>query len=423
MTLKPAPRRARLQTGLGDYLDRPIGAARQYFQTIWAVLKGDPRLLVRNAGLMSPPLYFAATVAIAVAFLKSAWPDDPVKTFEGPAFLRPLQPFLDFIPLPMFVTALLYLALISAPMFVVSSALGYPVRLSRVVAASIYAFATFMLLLVLLLIGRILSYEIFVGDQLQHLGTGSNAWYWFGVACALFLAFRSFKLLGIAHGMNGYKFAVINSLVASLPFTVIGLATEPTSGWRRISDLFDLPVQLFYTPTASMAPTLPIGTEFIVNREIPLSQLRPGDLVTYYVPHEARTFVQRIVGRGGDKIQMIDGVLQINGKPVKREPADDYVGIGESGSGIQHIKRWKETLPNGASYFTLDLVDNGPLDNMPLHTVPPGHYFMMGDNRDNVLDSRSADRIGDVPGRNIIGKAYFILYPRDRGYLYKRADD
>ena len=78
--------------------------------------------------------------------------------------------------------------------------------------------------------------------------------------------------------------------------------------------------------------------------------------------------------------------------------------------GATRVKRWRETLPNGVSYTTLDLVDNGFYDNTPVYQVPAGHYFMMGDNRDNSTDSRVLSQVGYVPFENIVGKAQIIFF-------------
>ena len=107
--------------------------------------------------------------------------------------------------------------------------------------------------------------------------------------------------------------------------------------------------------------------------------------------------------------------------PVKRERAPDFIET-EEGTREAPVKRWKETLPNGVSYYTLDLVDNGFADNTQVYTVPADHYFMMGDNRDNSTDSRFS-QVGMVPFENIVGKAqiiFFSVFEGERAWQFWR---
>jgi len=112
-----------------------------------------------------------------------------------------------------------------------------------------------------------------------------------------------------------------------------------------------------------------------------------------------------VIGLPGDRIQVIGGLLHINGVAVKRERVSNFID-DEDGSAV---RRWHETLPNGVSYEVLDLQDDSFLDDTQEYVVPPGHYFMMGDNRDNSLDSRVPSEVGYVPFENIIGKAQIVF--------------
>src|SRR5262249_40578746 len=126
--------------------------------------------------------------------------------------------------------------------------------------------------------------------------------------------------------------------------------------------------------------SLPFSPELFSGR-IFASEPKRGDVVVFRSPKAPDTdFVKRLVGLPGERIQMINGVLHINGTPVRREQIEDFVDT-EDGKTVR-VKRWRETLPNGVSHETIDLMDNGYYDNTPEFEVPAGHYFMIGDNRD-----------------------------------------
>src|SRR5499433_1539118 len=181
--------------------------------------------------------------------------------------------------------------------------------------------------------------------------------------------------------------------------------------------------QPFNIPSGSMKATLLIGDYLFVSKysygyshySLPLSprlfsgrifgaEPQRGDVAVFRLPKdESIDYVKRVIGLPGDRIQMIDGLLRINGVPVKRQRIADF--IDDENGGAERVRRWRETLPNGVSYEALDLEDNGFLDNTEEYLVPPGHYFMMGDNRDNSADSRVPSAVGYVPFENLIGKA------------------
>ena len=119
---------------------------------------------------------------------------------------------------------------------------------------------------------------------------------------------------------------------------------------------------------------------------------------------------------------MIDGVLNINGQPVKREQVEGYIPVeGDLPKDYARkpIKRWREMLPNGVSHMTLDIVDNGFYDNTPVYVVPANHYFMMGDNRDYSTDSRVLSQVGYIPVENIHGKVSSPPSPGEWGHRGK----
>ncbi len=187
--------------------------------------------------------------------------------------------------------------------------------------------------------------------------------------------------------------------------------------------------QPFNIPSGSMKATLLVGDYLFVSKysygyskySFPLSPPlysgrlpngwlpQRGDVVVFRLPRDTSVdYIKRVIGLPGDKIQVVDGDVHINGVPVKRVAAAPFIETEETGAATP-VKRWKETLPNGKTFYTLDLVEHGFADNTQVYTVPPGHYFMMGDNRDNSTDSRFA-QVGMVPLENIVGKAQLIFF-------------
>lgn len=153
-----------------------------------------------------------------------------------------------------------------------------------------------------------------------------------------------------------------------------------------------------------------------------------GDVVVFRHPVSGRDYIKRLIGLPGDQVQVIAGDLQINGEPVKLQddgyfeetyapqgPQQSYPRCenGPVGNGGECLKsRQLETLPNGVEHTILN-IGNTSMDNTGVYLVPEGHYFFMGDNRDNSLDSRvpqSAGGVGFVPYENLIGRADRIMF-------------
>ena len=236
-------------------------------------------------------------------------------------------------------------------------------------------------------------------------------------------------------------------------------ATGKTDGWWEtvktvfwalvIAGLFrTLFFQPFWIPSGSMKETLLIGDFLFVNKmaygysryscpfalcpisgRIFASEPERGDVVVFRHPVSGTDYIKRLIGLPGDRVQVRDGVLYINDVMAPQEPIDDFVelyarqgGAGQYprcenapvGQGGDCIKsRAIETLPNGVTHRVVNIEDNGFADNTPVFTVPEGHYFFMGDNRDNSIDSRfgqNAGGVGFVPFENLIGRADRVMF-------------
>lgn len=111
-------------------------------------------------------------------------------------------------------------------------------------------------------------------------------------------------------------------------------------------------------------------------------------------------FIKRIIGLPGDTVQIKHGIVFLNNKPIPRRRLEDKICTDKKDNPVP-IRQYEETLDNDVFYSVLDIKDDGPFDNTQIFTVPPDHYFVLGDNRDRSIDSRSAQR-GFIPAKDVV---------------------
>jgi signal peptidase I len=201
------------------------------------------------------------------------------------------------------------------------------------------------------------------------------------------------------------------------------------SSFVNLSDMF---FRMFFdrylVKFDSNAPQLVAGDYVLVNNGVKTEPAR-GDTVAFSTPDTvarstptlpASKTISRIIGLPTDNIQIIDGVVYINDVPVKRERMPDFVGAdpcrpAAASNPPVRVKRWRETLPNNVSYETLqcDSYEGFP-DTTWVYRVPPGHFFMLGDNRENSADSRFPE-FGFVPLEKLEGRVRFIYFSIEGG--------
>ncbi|HEX6374506.1 MAG TPA: signal peptidase I [Allosphingosinicella sp.] len=207
----------------------------------------------------------------------------------------------------------------------------------------------------------------------------------------------------------------------------------------------------FMIPSGSMMPRLMIGDYLFVAKwpygysrySVPFglagfsgriwaTEPKRGDIVVFRYPGKDEDYVKRLIGLPGDTVQMRRGRLILNGQPVPKVRIADWLlpvtpnspcryggtirtPAVEAGERVCRYPRYRETLPGGRSYEVLDQVAGGA-DETPVFTVPAGHYFMMGDNRDDSADSRfSRDRdgVGLLPRDYVVGRALIVFFSTD----------
>lgn len=192
-------------------------------------------------------------------------------------------------------------------------------------------------------------------------------------------------------------------------------------------------LQPFHIPSGSMIPSLLIGDNLFVSKttygysrySIPFGGTIPyfsgriwsaepklGEVVVFRPVSDPNTdFIKRVVGLPGDRVQMKNGYLYINDVLCPVQPAGEATTVNDDHT-VLKAPQYIETLPNGVKHLIMKQVPfgSGTYDNTPVYTVPAGHYFMVGDNRDGSNDSRGQSIVGFIPFENLIGRASFIFF-------------
>jgi signal peptidase I len=183
-------------------------------------------------------------------------------------------------------------------------------------------------------------------------------------------------------------------------------------------------LQPFTIPSAAMLPTLEVDDYLVAAKfaygynqfSLPLGAYLPafellkaapgrGDVVLFALPSDpSTTYIKRVIGIAGDRVQMIDGITYLNGNPLPRKRIGDF---DDKSGEYKAVPRYTESLPDGKSYDVIELSDTSDGDNTAVFTVPADHCFVMGDNRDNSADSRYT--LGFVPYKNIFARALITV--------------
>ena len=184
----------------------------------------------------------------------------------------------------------------------------------------------------------------------------------------------------------------------------------------------------FNIPSGSMKPNLLVGDSIFVSKysygfskhslpfSIPLipgkifsNTPERGDVVVFKTPENNRTdYIKRVIGLPGDKIEIKNGIIFINGSEILRKKLNDFIDTDNNTSN-KRVRMYNEYFFN-KEINILDITDNGIADNTQLFNVPENHFFVMGDNRDNSQDSRFISTVGFIPYANLVGKAQFIFF-------------
>lgn len=197
----------------------------------------------------------------------------------------------------------------------------------------------------------------------------------------------------------------LSTVILVVVIAVVGVAVVGLG-----SVYYLLPTATYSVASRSMEPSLQLD-EIVQSTAARgycvLKSPKMGDIIV--MKHNGFVYMKRLVAGPGETVQMKDGRLHLNGVPVKLTA----LGPDPNDTGAQ---RWRETLPNGKTYDILDQGSDGPFDNTAAVTVPAGHWFVLGDNRDNSADSRvprTEGGVGFVAGDQLCGVATAIVGSRN----------
>ena len=171
------------------------------------------------------------------------------------------------------------------------------------------------------------------------------------------------------------------------------------------------PARAFNISSSSMAPTLIVGDVLLVSLDDAYSPAR-GDVIVFTLTAQPDIdYIKRVVALPGDRIALHDGTPVLNGAPLAEQDDGNDSIVGDLGAGAQPIRRYTAPMP-AAAHSIARFAHSGPGQTMAEITVPPGRLFVLGDNRDNSLDSRFP-QFGLVPIQRVVGPAQTIYWSPD----------